>query len=142
MVLRCGFHEIRKFLENHGISCDLIDQRTVKPMDWGMIFESVKKTGRLLVLETGSLTGSIAGEIVAMVSTDCFDNLVQAPQRIGQPDYPTPTSPALTKEFYAGTLDIVKCVGEMLGQEFDLNALEKLRKLPHDVPGDWFKGPF
>ena len=93
-----------EFLEDKGISCDLIDLRSVKPIDWEMVFDSVRKTGRLLALDTGAFTGSIAGEIVARVSTECFDNLVQAPQRIALPDFPTPTSPALTKDFYAGSV--------------------------------------
>jgi len=131
-----------EFLENNGLACDLIDLRSVKPIDWRLIFDSVHKTGRLLALDTGAITGSIAGEIVARVSSECFDSLVQAPQRIALPDFPTPTSPALTKDFYAGTVDIVNMVGNMLGKKFDLTILKERCKFPHDVPGDWFKGPF
>lgn len=131
-----------EFLENKGVSCDLIDMRSVKPIDWELIFASVNKTGRLLALDTGALTGGIAGEIVARVSTECFANLIQAPQRIALPDFPTPTSPALTKDFYAGAVEIVNMVGNMLGKKFDLTILKEQRKFPHDVPGDWFKGPF
>ena len=131
-----------EFLVDRGLSCDLIDLRSVKPLDWELIFGSVRKTGKLLVLDTGALTGGIAGEIVARVSTECFDSLTQAPQRIALSDFPTPTSPALTKGFYAGSVEIVNMVGDMLGQKFDLTILKKQRKFPHDVPGDWFKGPF
>ena len=131
-----------EFLENKGITCDLIDLRSVKPIDWELIFDSVRRTGRLLVLDTGAFTGGIAGEIIAWVSTECFDSLIQAPQRIALPDFPTPTSPALTKGFYAGAIEIVNMVGNMLGKKFDLTILKEQRKFPHDVPGDWFKGPF
>lgn len=131
-----------EFLEDKGISCDLIDLRSVKPIDWEMVFDSVRKTGRLLVLDTGAFTGSIAGEIIARVSAECFDSLVQAPQRIALPDFPTPTSPALTKGFYVGAVEIAYIVGNMLGKNFDLTILKEQRKFPHDVPGDWFKGPF
>jgi acetoin:2,6-dichlorophenolindophenol oxidoreductase subunit beta len=131
-----------EFLGNNGVTCDLIDLRSVKPVDWELIFDSVRKTGRLLVLDTGTFTGGIAGEIVARVSTRCFDSLVQAPQRIALPDFPTPTSPALTKDFYTTAVEIVTMVGDMLKKKFDLSILKEQRKLPHDVPGDWFKGPF
>jgi len=131
-----------EFLENKGVTCDLIDLRSVKPVDGELIFDSVHKTGRLLVLDTGAFTGGIAGEIIARVSTECFANLVQAPQRIALPDFPTPTSPALTKDFYVGAVEIVNMVGNMLEKKFDLRILEEQRKFSHDVPGDWFKGPF
>lgn len=131
-----------EFLENNDVTCDLIDLRSVKPIDWELIFDSVRKTGRLLVLDTGVITGSIAGEIVARVSIECFDSLIQAPQRIALPDFPTPTSPALTKDFYAAAVEIVNKIGNMLGKDFDLTILKEQRKFPHDVPGDWFKGPF
>ena len=131
-----------EFLERMGILCDLIDLRSVKPIDWELIVGSVRKTGRLLTLDTGASTGSVAGEIVARVSAECFDSLVQAPQRIALPDFPMPTSPALTKDFYAGAVEIVNMVGNMLEKDFDLSILKEQRKYPHDVPGDWFKGPF
>ena len=131
-----------EFLENKGVTCDLIDLRSVKPVDWELIFDSVRKTGKLLVLDTGALTGGIAGEIVARVSTECFDSLIQAPQRIALSDFPTPTSLALTKGFYAGAVEIVDMVGNMLAKNFDLIILKEQHKFPHDVPGDWFKGPF
>lgn len=131
-----------KVLRKKGVSCDLIDLRTVKPIDWQMIFSSVQKTGRLLALDTGVATGSIAGEIIARVSMECFDSLEQAPQRLALPDFPTPTSQALTKVFYKRAEDIVEMVGNMLGMEIQISDLIDRGNLPHDVPGDWFKGPF
>ena len=131
-----------EFLKKHGVLCDLIDLRSVKPVDWEMIFKSVHKTGKLLVLDTGSHTGSVAGEIVARVSMECFGSLKQAPRRLALPDFPTPTSLSLTKIFYKRAEDVVKTVGDMLGKSFQANELEKQRDFPHDVPGDWFKGPF
>ncbi len=129
-------------LEDQGISCDLIDLRTVKPTDWEMIFNSIHKTGRLLALDTGVSTGSIASEIVARVAMECFDSLRQSPQHLALPDFPTPTSPSLTKAFYKRAEDIVDAVGKMLGKDLQVKGLEKRRNFPHDVPGEWFKGPF
>ncbi len=129
-------------LEEQGVSCDLIDLRSIKPIDWDMIINSVKKTGRLLVLDTATATGSIAGEIIARVCTDCFGNMKQAPQRITLPDFPTPTSPSLTKSFYKRAENIVETVGSMLERTLAYKDLSKMRNYPHDVPGDWFTGPF
>lgn len=129
-------------LEKEGIFCDLIDLRTVKPVDWEYIFSSVCKTGRLLALDTGVTTGSIAGEIVARVSMKCFDSLKQPPRRIALPDFPTPSSQALTKVFYKRAEDIIEVVSDMLEKNFKGNELIDRGNDPHDVPGDWFKGPF
>ena len=131
-----------KFLETKGISCELINLRSVKPIDCEMIFSSVRKTGSLLALDTGPESGSIAGEIISRVSTNCFDALKQAPRRITLPDFPTPTSLALTKVFYKRSEDIANVAGSMLSKDFDTSTLQAQWKFPHDVPGDWFKGPF
>jgi pyruvate/2-oxoglutarate/acetoin dehydrogenase E1 component len=127
-------------LAKQGIDCEVIDLRTVSPLDWETVFGSVRKTGRLLCLDTGWANGSVSGEIIARVSMDCWGALKQAPRRLALPDFPSPTSFALTKDYYPGAADIVRVVGEMLGR--DVGAAESLRREPHDVPGTWFKGPF
>jgi len=129
-------------LEKQGISCDLIDLRSVKPIDWKMVFDSVRKTGRLLALDTGPSTCSIAGEIIARVSMECFDRLKQSPQRLALPDFPTPTSLSLTKVFYKRAEDIVMVIANMIKRDIQIDDMEKHRNFLHDVPGDWFKGPF
>ena len=93
-------------------------------------------------MDTGATTGSIAGEIVARVSMECFDSLKQSPQRIALPDYPTPTSMALTKAFYKCAEDIIDIVSSMLGKHFNGHELIDRGEKPFDIPGDWFKGPF
>lgn len=130
------------FLENHGVTCDLIDLRTVRPIDWDSIEKSVKKTGKLLVLDTASLTGSLSGEIVAKVTKDCWAYLQAPPERLAMPDFPEATSPALTENYHVRAEHIVARVSEMLNLEVDSTPLAKSRTHPHDVPGDWFSGPF
>jgi acetoin:2,6-dichlorophenolindophenol oxidoreductase subunit beta len=129
-------------LEKKGISCDLIDLRTVKPIDFDLIYKSVKKTGLLVALDTGVGTNSIASEIVARVSMNLFDNLKKAPVRIALPDFPTPTSRVLTKGFYKRAEDIIDSISNMLGKNLVGAELIDRGKVPSDVPGDWFKGPF
>jgi len=136
-----AFHALPA-LKAAGISVDLLDLRTVSPLDWDSIFSSVKKTGRLLVLDTANETCSVAGEIIARVTTECFGDLKQAPQRLCLPDYPSPTSPALTEKFYVRAENVAQRVAEMLKKQVDVESIVAARKSPHDVPGDWFKGPF
>jgi len=131
-----------EFLEEKGISCDLIDLRSVRPIDWQLVFESVRKTGRLLALDTGWETLSVASEIVARVSIECFDDLKAAPRRLGIPDCHTPTSPSLTKVFYRRAEHIVAKVSGLLGVTLDIEEIDQKRSCPYDVPGQWFKGPF
>ena len=130
------------FLAAQGVHCDLIDLRTVRPIDWEMINNSVKRTGHLLVLDTGNLTGSISGEIVARVTADCWHELKSPPQRLAMPDFPESTSPALTASYHIRAEHIAEKIASMLGQDIQVTELTEQRKFPHDVPGDWFNGPF
>ncbi len=136
-----ALHAVEK-VQKEGISCELIDLRTVKPIDYDLIYASVNKTGRLLAIDTGVATNSIAGEIVAKVSMNCFDALKQAPKRLALPDFPTPTSRALTKGFYKRSEDIIDVLADMFNKDIAGKELIRRGKTPHDVPGDWFKGPF
>ncbi|MCB4790664.1 MAG: alpha-ketoacid dehydrogenase subunit beta [Elusimicrobia bacterium] len=131
-----------EILGRNGISCDLIDLRSVNPIDWEMIYGSVRKTKKLLALDTAAESFSVASEVVARVSMECFNDLKCAPKRIALPDCPTPTSPALTKVFDKGAVDIVNMAGKMTGKNIDTGEISKHKTYPHDVPGDWFKGPF
>jgi len=129
-------------LEAHGISCDVIDLRSLRPVDYGAVFESVERTGRLLALDTGYGEVSMAGEIVARVSMERFGSLKTAPRRLALPPVPTPTSPALTRVFYPRAEDIVREVGKLAGIPIATEEIASQREHPHDVPGDWFTGPF
>lgn len=130
------------YLESYGVSCDLIDLRSVRPIDWDAIKSSVRNTGRFLVLDTGNLTGSVSGEIVAQIAQDCWDFLSSAPQRLAMPDYPEATSPALTERYHVRAEHIAKKICSMLGCQVDVSALAQHTMHPHDVPGNWFSGPF
>jgi pyruvate/2-oxoglutarate/acetoin dehydrogenase E1 component len=130
------------YLESRGISCEVIDLRTIKPLDWQTVMDSVTKTGRLLALDSGFTTGSVAGEIVARVSMEKFSELKCAPARLAMPDVPEPTSPSLTKGFYVRAADVAGKVMEMMGRDAGQVRQDLPEPMPHDVPGEWFKGPF
>jgi acetoin:2,6-dichlorophenolindophenol oxidoreductase subunit beta len=130
------------FLATQGIRCDVLDLRTIRPLDWPAVAASVRRTGRLLVLDTGALTGSVAGEIVARMSEECWGSLKCAPARIAMPDSPEPTSFGLTRSFHPRAEHVAAKLAAMLGRTVPVSALAEQRKQPHDVPGEWFTGPF
>lgn len=134
-----ALHTVRT-LQDLGVTCDLIDLRTISPLDMSTIYSSVKKTGRLLCLDTGHYSCSVASHIVAQCARECWHSLRAAPQIIALPDVPTPTSPALAAEFYPHVGDILKRIAMMLDRPLDWSHIT----LPpaSDVPGTWFKGPF
>jgi pyruvate dehydrogenase E1 component beta subunit len=129
-------------LKSQGITCDLIDLRSVRPIDWSAINGSVRRTGRILVLDTGHLTGSLSGEIVAQVVRDCWDDLSAAPRRLAMPDYPEATSPALTAVYHVSAETIAREVCSLVERNGEEYSLARQRTHSHDVPGDWFTGPF
>lgn len=130
-------------LEKQGISCEVIDMRTVSPIDWKCIENSVTKTGRLLALDTAQQSFSVSSEIVSRVSTTRFSDLKTAPFYMGSPDYPLPTSFGLSEAFYVRAYDVAEKVAEMVQRsDIKLDELKRKNDVPHDVPGDWFTGPF
>jgi|TARA_B110000259_G_scaffold186993_1_gene239756 acetoin:2,6-dichlorophenolindophenol oxidoreductase subunit beta len=126
--------------KKYNISCEVIDLRTIKPLDWNCLYKSVEKTGRVLVLDTGHENGSIAGEIVAKIAMEKFNKLKSKPIRLAMPDFPEPTSHALTKNFYIKSQDIVKKILENL--KIKKIKLPNLNNKKKDQQEDWFKGPF
>jgi len=90
------------------IQADVIDPRTVVPLDKETILSSVKKTGRLLVVEEGCRTSGIGAEISAMVAEEGIEFLDAPIKRIGVPDTPIPFSPPLENYVIPDTDKIVK----------------------------------
>jgi len=129
------------WLAKKGIVAEVIDIRTLKPLDDETIITSVKKTGRLLALDTGYYTGGFAGEIIARVSEKAHSFLKSAPQRLTLPDIPEPTTRALTKHYYTDYVNIIQKVLFMLRRS-DIELFTKHDSIHHDVPDKEFKGPF
>lgn len=130
------------WLAVHGVNCDVIDLRTLNPIDWDTIFASVTKTGRLVAVDSANITGSVAGEIVARVATDAFTGLDAAPVRIAQPDIPEPTSFELTRDFHVTAQTIAEAVLKSMNFSIPSDVSNLGSSSPHDVPGSWFSGPF
>ncbi|GHC56961.1 pyruvate dehydrogenase complex E1 component subunit beta [Ulvibacter litoralis] len=104
-------------LAKEGIECEIIDLRTVRPMDHNTILESVKKTNRLVVLEEAWPFGNVATEITYQVQSQIFDYLDAPIIKINTADTPTPYSPGLLKEWLPNSEDVVKAVKKVLYKE-------------------------
>jgi pyruvate dehydrogenase E1 component beta subunit len=101
-------------LAKENISCEIIDLRTVRPMDYDTILNSVKKTNRLVVLEEAWPFASVASEITYMVQDKAFDYLDAPVQRITTADTPAPYSPTLLKEWLPNATDVVNAVKKVM----------------------------
>jgi acetoin:2,6-dichlorophenolindophenol oxidoreductase subunit beta len=106
--------KVARALEKDGISVEVIDPRTLVPLDKGLILESVGRTGRLVVVDSARLTGSAASEITAMVVESGFDTLKAAPQRVAWEDVPVPFSPPLEKRVLVQEDDILNAIRKTL----------------------------
>jgi pyruvate dehydrogenase E1 component beta subunit len=101
-------------LEKDGIDCEIIDLRTIRPMDHNLIFESVKKTNRLVVLEESWPFGNISTEITYQVQNKIFDYLDAPIEKINTADTPAPFSPVLLKEWLPNFEDVIKAVKKVI----------------------------
>ena len=101
-------------LEKENISCEIIDLRTVRPMDHDAILNSVKKTNRLVILEEAWPFGNVATEITYQVQSQAFDYLDAPIEKINTADTPAPYSPVLLKEWLPNSEDVIKAVKKVL----------------------------
>ncbi|MDC2975212.1 pyruvate dehydrogenase complex E1 component subunit beta [Bacteroidota bacterium] len=101
-------------LDKENISCEIIDLRTVRPMDHETIFNSVKKTNRLVILEEAWPFGNVATEITYQVQSQAFDYLDAPIEKINTADTPAPYSPVLLKEWLPNSEDVIKAVKKVL----------------------------
>jgi len=95
-----GVHWAIETLEKHPeIDADLVDLRTLQPLDTETIFASVKKTGKLIVLQEDTLFGGIASDISAMVMENCFEYLDAPVKRVGSLETPVPFAKSLEADY-------------------------------------------
>ncbi len=145
MSLEC-LQAVRALAEE-GCHAELFDLRVLRPLNIDPIVESVRRTGRLVVVDTGYATYGIGAEIVARVVEQAFGSLKAAPYRMGLPDCPTPSSRGLTGSYYVTATDIADRIADLAGMPAAAAVVgERLREmrgaLPPDVPHSSFRGPF
>ena len=101
-------------LKKEGIEAELIDLRTIRPLDIDTIIESVKKTNRLVILEESWPYGNISTEISYQIQNQIFDYLDAPIEKINTADTPTPYSPVLLSEWIPNSQDVIKAVKKVL----------------------------
>jgi pyruvate dehydrogenase E1 component beta subunit len=107
--------EAARQLETEGISAEVVDLRTAKPLDDETVIDSVKKTRRVIAVDEGYKTCGFAAEIVTRVMESAFDYLDAPPIRISNPDVNIPCSPALEDSVIPTVRDIKAAVATALG---------------------------
>lgn len=124
-----------------GIAVEVVDIRTLRPLDTESILASIAKTGHLIVADTGWKTGGFGAEIVALAAEAGVCN--RPPQRLGLSDCPIPTTPSLASTCYPRARDLAIAACTMLGvaPAQSLLAIESV-STPLDVPDNSFTGPF
>jgi 2-oxoisovalerate dehydrogenase E1 component beta subunit len=99
-----------KMLANDGIEVEVVDLRTVAPLDREAIAQTVRKTNKVLILHEDQKTGGLAGEIAAIINEEAFDDLDAPITRIASLDTPVPFSPPMEEFFLPKLKDVVeKC---------------------------------
>ena len=100
-------------LAKDGIEAEVIDPRTLFPLDKETIYKSIEKTNKVLIVTEENKRGSFAGEIAAMIAEEAFDYLDGPIVRVGAMNTPVPFSPVLEQYYIPSSDDIVKAVKEM-----------------------------
>ena len=101
-------------LQQENISCEIIDLRTVRPLDINAVLKSVKKTNRLVILEEAWPFGNVSTEITFQVQSKAFDYLDAPIEKINTADTPAPYSPVLLAEWLPNSEDVIKAVKKAL----------------------------
>lgn len=110
------YHSLQaaRILEDEGVSCEVIDLRTLWPLDIDLIIKSVKKTGRLVIVEESPKQGGIGAEVSAQVSEKIPDYLISPIIRIAAPNTPAPFSPVMEKFYIPQPERIAKEIREII----------------------------
>jgi len=103
-----------KELSTEGIEIEVLDPRSLLPLDYETIVNSIKKTSRLLIVHEACKTGGFGGEIAAIAAKEAFGYLDAPIERIGAPDVPVPFSPVLEDYYIPKKEDIITTVRRML----------------------------
>ena len=124
-----------RIVSKFGISVEVVDPVTISPLDEKTIISSVKKTGRLICVDTSWLRCGVASEISAVVAEKAFEFLKAPIKRIALPECPCPVSSRLEEFFYKDYQDIVRECFQAVGKKMPANLLKKKEE-------DLFLGPY
>lgn len=151
-IIACSHMTLEAFkaaqlLREEGIDVEVIDLRTIKPLDHETVLRSVRKTGRVIIADPDWKTCGFASEIAALITEEAFDSLKSPPKRVTYPDRLSPTSWALSNHYYPTAKDIALAALEMVNKPIQARRLMKalLHEKLHthlDVPDNSFSGSF
>jgi pyruvate dehydrogenase E1 component beta subunit len=129
-------------LAKEGVSVEVIDVRSLRPLDRDMVSNSVAKTGHLVVADSAWAAAGMAAEIITVAIETSFSSLRSAPRRVCFPDCPTPTSPPLAAAFYPRSGHIVAAVRNALQMPPNASDFNIPTNVELDKPNPAFTGPF
>jgi pyruvate dehydrogenase E1 component beta subunit len=109
-------NEVADKLAKDGISCTVVDPRTTSPLDTETILDTVKETGRLVVVDEAHPRCSMAADIVALAGQECFEDLEAAPRMVTAPHAPVPFSAALEDLYIPSPAKIEAAVRAVMGK--------------------------
>lgn len=130
------------YLSNHGISVELVDLRTIKPLDMNTILRSVRKTKNLVVVDAGNEIASFGKDIIANVAMEKNLILNNSPQLVSLPDVPEPTSHGVIGDYRVSAIRIALSILETLSIKPPQELSKILKPSKEDVPDAAFTGPF
>jgi pyruvate/2-oxoglutarate/acetoin dehydrogenase E1 component len=104
-------------LAQEGIDVEIVDPRTLNPLDKETMYKSVRKTNRVVIADEGHLTCGVGAEFATLVAHDCFDYLDAPIERVGTKDVPIPFSPPMEQFVVPNEQDIINAVRRTLGRE-------------------------
>ena len=122
-------------LEEFGISAEVIDLVSINPIDYNQILQSVKKTGRLITVDTTNYSFNVGSEVIAKVCMSNLDYLKSNPISLSTPDVPCPTATSLTSIYYPTKITIANRILEEFGRELieQVMSFEELHLPPTEV---------
>lgn len=120
-------------VKERGISVDLLDLRSIRPLDSKTILQSVQKTGRLVVIDTSWTTCGVTAEVAAVVAENAWSALKGPVIRLGNADCPAPVSASLERAFYPTSTAIANSILTLAGLDGSVEGV--------DVASD-FRGPY
>lgn len=130
-------------LAKDGIDAEIIDLRTISPLDKTCILESVSRTGRAIVADLGWRSFGISSEVITVIVEQLWQKLKCHPRRVTLPDIPTPATRGLAKYYYPRAIQIVNSIREMFGLPIQTEIEAGLyQEMALDIPNKEYKGPF
>jgi len=114
MLVQRTLDAVRKVESAHGVGVEVIDIRTLNPLDTATIYASVRKTGKVLIAHEDTLTGGFGAEIAALVSAACFERLDAPVMRVAARDTPVPYGPALENAMLPQENDVIRALESLI----------------------------